>query len=293
MSAPQFRIIALRGAAALTATFVLAAMVGTWGASTADATSFRFWAYWLGSDTGWSFSNQGASRRPADGTVEGWRFAVSEASSSTIPPRHSTSFARICGSTPAQDGKKRVGLVIDFGTTADAPDGESPPALTATCVVAPNDANGYAVLAAAVQLRTDAGLICGMNGYPATECGVPVADPTTSPSTAPTKVGGSSGSGAGRGGGSSDTAGGPTPGEQTTGASKDKTGSSGAKNKAKQKDDAKKDVDEAEAYGAVDVSPAAASTPASTSGSPLGLLVGGAVVVGLLSAAFVVRRRRT
>ena len=121
MRASHPRTLALRGAAVITATLVLVGLVGAWGASTAEATSYRFWAYWLGSDTGWSFSNQGASRRPADGTVEGWRFAVSEASSSTTPPRHSTSFAQICGSTPPQDGKKRVGLVVDFGTATDAP----------------------------------------------------------------------------------------------------------------------------------------------------------------------------
>ncbi len=202
MSAAHTRTVAFRGVAVLTATLVLAAMVGTWGASTAEATSYRFWAYWLGSDTGWSFSNQGASRRPADGTVEGWRFAVSEASSSTTPPRHSTSFAQICGSTSPQDGKKRVGLVVDFGSTTDAPKGETPPARIATCVLAPTDANGYAVLAAAVQLRTDGGLICGMNGYPASECGVAVADPTTSPSASPTQGGGGgSGGSAGGGGG--------------------------------------------------------------------------------------------
>ena len=67
------------------------------------------------------FSNQGASRRPADGGVEGWRFAISPATSSTIPPRHSPSFSSLCGNTPAEDGKKRVGLVIDYGTSSDAP----------------------------------------------------------------------------------------------------------------------------------------------------------------------------
>ncbi len=301
MSTPHPRTLALRGAAVVTATLVLAALVGTWGASTAEATSYRFWAYWLGSDTGWSFSNQGASRRPADGTVEGWRFAVSEASSSTTPPRHSTSFAQICGSTPPQDGKKRVGLVVDFGTATDAPKGETAPARIATCVVAPADANGYAVLAAAVQLRTDAGLICGMNGYPATECGVAVADPTTSPSAAPTEGGGGggsggSGSGGGDGGSSSGPSSGVTPNEQTDDvASNDKDGSKQTSNT--KKNESKKTEtgpgDDQAAASPVDISPAAASTPSSASGSPLGLLAGLGVVAGLLAAAFVVRRRRT
>ena len=302
MSAAHTRTVALRGVAVLTATLVLAAMVGTWGASTAEATSYRFWAYWLGSDTGWSFSNQGASRRPADGTVEGWRFAVSEASSSTTPPRHSTSFAQICGSTSPQDGKKRVGLVVDFGSTTDAPKGETPPARIATCVLAPTDANGYAVLAAAVQLRTDGGLICGMNGYPASECGVAVADPTTSPSASPTQGGGggSGGSaGGGGGGGSSDPSSATTPSAQTDdvasddkGDSKKKTDKSSTKKNESKKAETDPGDDQATAAPAA-VSPAAASTPSTAGGSPLGLLAGLGVVVGLLAAAFVVRRRRT
>ncbi len=284
------------------AALVLAAMVGTWGASNAEATSYRFWSYWVGSDSGWTFSSQGASRRPANGTVDGWRFAVSEASSSTTPPRHTASFARICGATPPQEGKKRVGLVVDFGTTADAPDGETPPALVTTCVVAPEDANGYTVLASAVQLRTDAGLICGMNGYPETECGVAVADPTASPSTAPPKNGGGSGGAPGGGDdGSSGSTTSSTPNKQPDAAtSQDEGGDSGQKKSGQNKKKASKDTsattaaDPPAASGVVDVSPAAAmSPPSSANGSPLGLLAGGVVVAVLLGTAVVVRRRRT
>jgi uncharacterized membrane protein YgcG len=304
MRAPDIRTVALRGVAVITATLVLAAMVGAWGASTADATSYRFWAYWLGSDTGWSFSNQGASRRPADGAVEGWRFAISEASSSTTPPRHTASFARLCGSTAPQEGKKRVGLVVDFGTAADAPDGESPPALIATCVVAPADANGYAVLAAAVQLRTEAGLICGMNGYPAAECGVPVADPTASPSGSPTKGSGAGGGSTGGGGdasdgGSSEGGGDAAPDGQRDDPSGNGTSSTDKGNDSKKKSGTKKeesmqavtDTGDEAAAAPVDASPAAASS-ASANGSPIGLLIGLGVVAGLLAAAFFTRRRR-
>ncbi len=306
MRASHPRTLALRGVAVITATLVLAGLVGAWGASTAEATSYRFWAYWLGSDTGWSFSNQGASRRPADGTVEGWRFAVSEASSSTTPPRHSTSFAQICGSTAPQDGKKRVGLVVDFGTTTDAPKGETPPARIATCVLAPADANGYAVLAAAVQLRTDAGLICGMNGYP----GVRVRRCRCRPHRVAVLLshprgcgGGSGGSGnggsGGGGGGASGPSSGSSPDKQTDDVASDDKGDSKKKKKksSTKKNESKKAEtdpgdDQATAAPAA-VSPAAASTPSSAGGSPLGLLAGLAVVAGLLAAAFVVRRRRT
>ena len=309
MSAPKSRSLALRGAAVLTALFATLAVLGTWGAAPAQATSYRFWSYWLGGDGDWSFSSQGASRRPADGTVDGWRFAISEASSSTIPPRHASSFRRICGSTDAAVGSKRVGLVVDFGTTSDAPDGETPGALISTCVVAPTDANGYEVLdLAGVQLRTDSGLICGLNGYPATECGVVVADPAPSPTD------GASGGNGGTGGT------GPKPDANNSGTESSSNGgnreSSGSgatsgnagndqRSEDKQPTTSKQKSDQSEKAGqqyltdpspdqtAVAISPAAAAVSTSGSGSPVGLAIGLGVFAALLAAAYVLRRRRT
>ena len=81
----------------------------------------------------------------------------------------------------AVDGSKRVGLVVDFGTASDAPDGESPPAHAARAWSSPSlTPTATTCSTAVVQMRTDAGLICGMDGYPATECGALVADPTSS-----------------------------------------------------------------------------------------------------------------
>ncbi len=309
MSALRSRSLALRGAAVLAALFATIAALGTWGAAPAEATSYRFWTYWLGGDNDWSFSSQGASRRPADGTVDGWRFAISEASSSTIPPRHSSSFSRICGSTDPVEGSKRVGLVVDFGTTSDAPDGEAPGALINTCVVAPADANGYEVLdLAAIQMRTDSGLICGLNGYPATECGVVVADPEPSPTGDPSGTDGGGGPGPGptsSGGGSTGT------GEKGTNQPSGSGGASGnagegdgppndrkQESTAQQKDDRSGSqgqpdgTDPSPAPTAVALSQAAAAVSPSGSGSPAGLAVGVSIVAALLATAFVLRRRR-
>lgn len=306
MSALRSRPLAFRGAAVLTAVFAVFAVLGTWGAAPADATSYRFWSYWLGSDDGWAFSSQGASRRPADGTVDGWRFAISEASSSTTTPRHSPSFARICGSTDPVDGNKRVGVVIDFGTTADAPDGDTPGALISRCVVAPEDANGYDVLAAVVALRSDGGLICGMNGYPATECGAVVADPTTSPSTDPTNDGGG-----GNGNGTTPPTGDLEGGASGGGGGAVGSGSSGGAgsgsgsevddtmNSRSESDDDRegKDTENGPAQPTpaettVAASAAAAGVSTTDAGSPIGLVIGVSVVGALLATAYLLRRRR-
>jgi LPXTG-motif cell wall-anchored protein len=170
-------------AAALT---LLAVVIGGVGApGTAQAASYRYWSFWIGAGDGWTYASVGAgSTRPADGSVQGWRFAISAgANSSTIPPRAAASFDAICGTQEAAEGRKRVALVIDFGTTDDAPDGENPPrGIARVCVEAPMSATGAAVLAQAFAVRSKDGLVCGIDGYPRTECAALVKEPDPKPS---------------------------------------------------------------------------------------------------------------
>jgi hypothetical protein len=282
-----------------------AVVVGAWGAERADATSYRFWTYWSGGSD-WTFASQGAARRPADGAVEGWRFAVSPATTSTIPPRHSPSFDSLCAGTPTQAGKKRVGLVVDFGTAGDAPPGESPAATITSCAVVPSDATGYDVLMTVATLRTDQGLICGIDGYPARECGVVVSDPTPSPSD--DAAGGSSGTSGGAptaGGGQARQSDGSAAGVSGSSTSGPKDASDGG---ATGQDDARdsshaedrpRDRDGTsspppESAGTTAVAAESTTTAAgSGSGSPVGVLVGVGLVAALAAAAVVLRRRRS
>ena len=158
------------------------------GAGPASAAPYRYWSYWHGSTAGWSFSPVGASLRPDDGSVEGWRFAVSPATGSRTPPRASPGFAAVCGGTAPMDGHKRVALVVDYGTSADAPAGQRPPRGVDTyCAVVPTAGTGYQVLAAYAAVRAEGGLVCAISGYPVGECGAVVAPgPTPSASARPT-----------------------------------------------------------------------------------------------------------
>ncbi|NEA17447.1 SCO2322 family protein, partial [Streptomyces halstedii] len=117
-----------RGTAVLL--LLVAAALTVLGAGNAQAAGYRYWSFWEGgTGTTWTYATQGPSLvRPDDGTVQGFRFAVSEDSQDAARPRRAPDFAAICAGTPAQDGRKRVALVIDAGTAADAPDGETPPA---------------------------------------------------------------------------------------------------------------------------------------------------------------------
>lgn len=156
-----------------------------WLASPAQA-AYRYWGYWLGAQQ-WTFASVGpAFRIPADGTVEGWRFAVSSLQSST-PPAISPDFDAICGPTPAREGHKRVAVIVDPGSASDAPPDQQPPGAWAMCVSAEPDANGMDILRSAADVRLDRGFVCAVAGYPARECAPSALEPTPSPSATQSK----------------------------------------------------------------------------------------------------------
>ncbi|WP_405737655.1 SCO2322 family protein [Streptomyces sp. NBC_00028] len=163
-----------RVAALLLTAFCLLALTG----QAAHAAGYRYWSFWDRTGTAWTYATQGpATAVPADGDVQGFRFAVSEDSTDATKPRGTASFAKICANTPADPGKKRVALVLDFGTPTDAPSGETPPALRTKCAVVPADATTAEALATVAKpLRYDTNaLLCAIAGYPETGCGEQVA----------------------------------------------------------------------------------------------------------------------
>lgn len=159
-------------------------------AGSAQATSYRYWTYWWARDGAWSFATAGAgSSLPADGSVEGWRFGIASLAASTrdapaISP--ADAFAQACGSTPASPERKRVAVVIDPGSPAQAPPGERPGSLTLACASVEPSATGYQVLRSLTGVRTQDGLVCAIGGYPSVGCAEPV-DPDA-PTAAATPV---------------------------------------------------------------------------------------------------------
>jgi hypothetical protein len=148
------------------------------GAGSAEAAGYRYWSFWDGNGKNWEYATQGPSLlRPDDGAVQGFRFAVSEDSGDAAQPRRAPDFGAICADTPAKDGQKRVALVIDPGTAADAPDGEKPPAPRTACArVAPDASSAEALAAVAKPLRYDSSaMLCAISGYPKSGCGEQVS----------------------------------------------------------------------------------------------------------------------
>jgi hypothetical protein len=157
---------------------LLASLLLCAGAGQAQAAGYRYWSFWERDGDHWVYATQGPSlARPSDGDVQGFRFAVSEDSANAARPRGKADFAAICAKTPAQDGRKRVALVIDFGTPADAPGGETPPAARTACArVSPDATTAEALAAVAKPLRYDTNaLLCAISGYPEKGCGEQVS----------------------------------------------------------------------------------------------------------------------
>ncbi|NYI06793.1 SCO2322 family protein [Allostreptomyces psammosilenae] len=170
-----------------------ALLLGT--AAPAQAVDYRYWSFWQsetspGASARWSYATAGpATAVPADGTVDGWRFAVtSEGGAVDAAPADGPDFAALCADTPERSGRKRVGLVVDPGGPADAPAGQTPPAAWSGCLSVAEDATSAEVLAAVPELLPlrygTSGMLCAIAGYPTDECGAPVERddaPTPSP----------------------------------------------------------------------------------------------------------------
>ncbi|UQX00976.1 SCO2322 family protein [Streptomyces sp. RerS4] len=160
----------------------LGLLLTLFAATPALAASYRYWSFWDAKDGQWAYATQGPSTaRPADGTVLGFRFAVSkDAGAEAARPRAAADFAAACADTAPVAGRKRVGVVIDFGLPTDAPGGENPPQdapRTACAQVAPEATAAEALAEVAKPLRYNgAALLCGISGYPKSGCGEPIAD---------------------------------------------------------------------------------------------------------------------
>lgn len=155
---------------------LLVALVATVGISApAHAEDgYRYWNYFHLEDGAWAFSQVGpAEYQPEDGAVEGFRFGTSTMSQG-IEPRADlgeVDFDAVCAGTEAPAGEKRVAVLLDYGTDEGV---GTPPEPRAECAVVAGDASTQDMLGEIADLRLEKGMVCGVDGYPATGCGDPV-----------------------------------------------------------------------------------------------------------------------
>jgi len=140
-------------------------------------TGYRYWGYFQATSgaSSWTAAMTGPSVEVKDGDVEGWTFTASGADIPATSPMMDPNFAELCGEVSQVSGKVRVGLVVDFGVGEIAPAGETPREFFSDCVIVPEGSVGLDVLEAVLDIRAaDSGLICGIAGYPAKECGAEI-----------------------------------------------------------------------------------------------------------------------
>ena len=157
----------------------------------AHAANYQYWVYYKVASGAWSMYDVGPDKStPADGAVEGWRFAVDDGTGKTPRlPRALPTFTAVCDATPAETGKKRVAVVIDPGRTADGDGTTAPPEPVAKCASVVTAATGAEVVAAVSQVRAGSGgLVCALGGYPTSGCGAEVATLTDAQKAADTPV---------------------------------------------------------------------------------------------------------
>lgn len=198
------------------AVLLLVAAVTALGAGPAQAEGYRYWSFWQRDGGSWSYATEGpATARPADGDVEGFRFSVSVNTQDAAKPRGTAGFDEICAGIPAEDGRKRVALLLDFGTAEDAPDGERPPEPRTECASVPEDAtSGEALAAVAKPLRYNtSALLCAIAGYPERGCGEQVSGDAGAADGGADPSGGSGSDGSDDGRSGDDRAGEPAGGD--------------------------------------------------------------------------------
>ncbi len=150
------------------------------------AKGYTYWGYytWDAKTSSWPYSKVGANdpkSLPEDGDVYGFRWALVVGTDSR-PPRVDGDFDAICGSEQAGDGDKRIAFVLDYGTQADAPDGDNPPVPRGVCATVDEDFTVQQALQTVAPVRTDdSGLICGIDEYPSAGCGEQLTDVTAPP----------------------------------------------------------------------------------------------------------------
>jgi len=166
--------------ALLVSLLVLATSIFFIPQSQAASKGWRYWGYFQAAPGAnkWTAAMTGPTVDISDGAVEGWSFVFSSDDVPSLSPAIAPDFAKICSGVKGDSDTKRIGVVIEFGSKAWAPKGETPRKTISTCVRTAKTSQGIDVLAQVTKIRAaSSGLICGLGGYPAKECGVEIPTP--------------------------------------------------------------------------------------------------------------------
>ena len=160
-------------------TLVIISSFLTPSAQAADK-GWRYWGYFQTAPgkTAWTAAMTGPTVDIADGSVQGFSFVFDSADIPSTAPRVKPDFKTICAGVKKDKDTKRIALVIDFGSAIYAPKGEKVQKTITRCVRTATESQGIDVLGQVTKVRgNSSGLICGIAGYPAKECGLEISTP--------------------------------------------------------------------------------------------------------------------
>lgn len=155
-------------------------LIGSTSGTAHAADGFKYWNYFHVKGGKYAFATTGPSGfKPPNGSVEAYRYGLSSSAAGLTPRVAATTYTidDLCADTKATSGQKRVGVLIDYGTAADAANGATPPKPRGACAVVPTAASGQQVLDAVADIRVEKQLVCGIDGYPVSGCSVTVKNP--------------------------------------------------------------------------------------------------------------------
>lgn len=146
-------------------------------------TAWRYWSYWTWETGTWQQAMTGAADIEAiDGSIQGWRYITAGIEvGEELAPRVKPVFDEICGGVEPSTNSARVAVVIDFGDPSDYSENITIPETVIECVVVESGSPSSLLLPEIAQLREDSGLICAINGLPASGCGEEVEISTDEP----------------------------------------------------------------------------------------------------------------
>ncbi|MGH1552802.1 SCO2322 family protein [Streptomyces sp. L7] len=134
----------------------------------------RYWSFWDRTGTHWTYATQGPSTaRPADGDIQGFRFAVSE-DSADAKPRARPPTSRPSAPTPRPWKGKSASPSSSTSVRRPTPRPTKPhpPPAPPAPTVSPDATTAEALASVAKPLRYDTNaLLCAIGGYPEQGCG--------------------------------------------------------------------------------------------------------------------------
>ena len=159
-----------RGPLRVVFALLLAGVLAALTIAPAQAAAYRYWGFYQLTDGAWAYAQKGPDQTiPADGSVEGWRFAVGDESRHAVP-RAVLTFDALCAATPQVPA---TSASASSSTSAAPPmprrlPPRPSPRRSAPCA---DQRDEHRRARAGGRAAHRKGLICAVAGYPATGCG--------------------------------------------------------------------------------------------------------------------------